>query len=195
MSWFGVSLNDIKGQLTSFTNEVLSEGLEGVEGDCLGAAERRTLSGTWGPDRGRGGVIGSAPSGISWYLWPVTGSLARLGGAAGVVWGWAAGTRRTVSDTVLGNPRRHSYCRENILHRGEGTHTKHTWGSQKIAEYIPVAFQQGQAPARWNISGISLWLPSRTLKYGHGIINGLIYQFIMRYTGDTLTWLLVIHVS
>lgn len=33
MSWFGVSLSDIKGQLTSFTNEVLSEGLEGVEGD------------------------------------------------------------------------------------------------------------------------------------------------------------------
>ena len=33
MSWFSVSLNDIKGQLTSFTNDVLSEGLEDVEGD------------------------------------------------------------------------------------------------------------------------------------------------------------------
>ncbi|XP_045126232.1 thyroid receptor-interacting protein 11-like isoform X2 [Portunus trituberculatus] len=42
MSWFGVSLNDIKGQLTSFTNEVLSEGLEDVEdgGQVIVSRER-----------------------------------------------------------------------------------------------------------------------------------------------------------
>lgn len=66
MSWFGVSLNDIKGQLTSFTSEVLSEGLEGVEGDCRSLLGWRRGHALWrarqGRAGGRGGVLGSALS-------------------------------------------------------------------------------------------------------------------------------------
>lgn len=97
MSWFGVSLNDIKGQLTSFTNEVLSEGLEGVEGDWLatpsfsaGVAGRGGAldsSRAWRGGAGRDiGVtcLGGARDWRVWSgcSWPVSSPRPRLGWGA-----------------------------------------------------------------------------------------------------------------